>query len=144
MIENIYDDLQVGDKGFFEKTITEADVTIFAGLTGDYSWLHCNEMKAQKGLFKQRIVHGMLLMGLVSCVIGTRMPGAGTIYESQNINFLRPCFFQDTIRAETEVIEKLPKGRIKLKTTCVNQKGEVILNGEAIVIPPRKHSADVN
>jgi len=67
------------------------------------------------------------------------MPGAGTIYEKQSLHFVRPCFINDTIRAQTEVIELLPAGRVRLKTTCHNQKGELLVEGEAIVIPPRHH-----
>ncbi|NLB89251.1 MAG: MaoC family dehydratase, partial [Syntrophomonadaceae bacterium] len=88
------------------------------------------------------IVHGMLLAGLISNVIGNQMPGAGTIYETQSLRFLKPCFINDTIRAQTEVIELMPAGRVKLRTTCYNQHGELIIDGEAIVIPPRKHVID--
>lgn len=142
MIEHIYSELKVGDKGCVEKTITETDLYIFAGVTGDFSWLHVNEMRAKKGHFKTRIVHGMLLAGLISNVIGNQMPGAGTIYETQSLRFLKPCFINDTIRAQTEVIELLPAGRVKLRTTCYNQHGELVIDGEAIVIPPRKHVID--
>ena len=139
MIENIYSELSVGDKGYIEKTVTETDVYLYAGVTGDFSWLHVNEKRAQQGHFKTRIVHGMLLIGLISTVVGNRMPGAGTIYESQNITFLRPCFINDTIRAQTEVIELMAKGRVKLRTICTNQNDKVLLEGEAIVIPPSHH-----
>lgn len=139
MIENIYSELKVGDKGFVEKTITETDVYLYAGITGDFSWLHVNEERAKKGHFKTRIVHGMLLAGLISNVIGNQMPGAGTIYESQDLKFLRPCYINDTVRAETEVTELMEKGRVKLRTRCWNQKGELLVDGEAVVIPPRRH-----
>lgn len=139
MIEHIYSELKIGDKGYIEKTITETDVYLYAGITGDFSWLHVNEVRARRGHFKTRVVHGMLLIGLISNVVGNRMPGAGTIYETQNIDFLRACYINDTVRAQTEVIEKLPRGRVKLRTCCYNQYDEVILDGEAIVIPPREH-----
>lgn len=139
MIEHVYDELKVGDSACVEKTITETDVYQYAGITGDFSWLHVNEVRAAQGHFKTRIVHGMLLIGLISNVVGNRMPGAGTIYEAQNIRFLKPCFINDTIKAQTEVIEKLSKGRIKLRTLCFNQNGELVLDGEAITIPPREH-----
>ncbi len=139
MIEHIYSELQIGDTDNVEKTITETDVYLYAGITGDYSWLHVNEKKAKQGHFKTRVVHGMLLIGLVSNVIGNHMPGAGTIYEIQNIHFMRPCYMNDTVRAQTEVIALLDKGRVKLRTTCYNQYDELLLDGEAIVIPPSKH-----
>ncbi len=139
MIEHIYDELKVGDIGYIEKTITESDVYIYAGITGDFSWLHVNEVRARQGHFKTRIVHGMLLAGLISNVVGNHMPGVGTIYESQSMKFLKPCFINDTVRAQTEVAELLPSGRVKLRTTCYNQHGELICDGDAVVIPPRKH-----
>ncbi len=143
MIENIYGELEVGQIGFVEKTISETDVYQYAGVTGDFSWLHVNEMRAQNGHFKTRIVHGMLLLGLISNVVGNQNPGAGTIYQSQSIKFLRPCFIGDTIRAQTEVTQLLEHGRVLLNTICVNQRGEVLLDGEAIVIPPRRHVVDL-
>ena len=139
MIENIYSELKVGDKGYVEKTITETDLYNFAGTTGDFSWLHVNEVRSRQGHFKTRIVHGMLLGGLISTVVGNQMPGSGTIYESQNLRFIKPCFFNDTIKARTEVTEIMPAGRVRLRTTCYNQRGEMIIDGEAVAIPPRKH-----
>lgn len=143
MIENIYSELKVGQKAFVEKTITETDVYLYAGISGDFSWLHVNEMRAGGGHFKTRVVHGILLLGLISNVIGNRLPGAGTIYETQNADFLRPCFFNDTIRAQIEVMELMPRGRVKLRTTCWNQHGDMIIDGEAITIPPREHIIEV-
>lgn len=142
MIENTYSELKPGDKDYVEKTITETDVYLYAGVTGDFSWLHVNEMRAQAGHFKTRVVHGMLLVGLISNVVGNSMPGAGTIYETQNLQFLKPCYFNDTIRAQAEVIEVMPRGRIKLRTTCYNQHGELLVDGDAVVIPPRQHVLD--
>lgn len=139
MIEHTYHELKVGDIGFVEKTITETDLYIYAGITGDFSWLHVNEVRAQQGHFKTRIVHGMLLGGLISNVVGNQMPGAGTIYENQSLHFVRPCHINDTIRAQTEVMDLLPAGRVLLKTTCHNQHGELLVEGEATVIPPRVH-----
>lgn len=139
MIENTYSELKVGDMGYVEKTITESDVYIYAGITGDFSWLHVNQRRAEQGHFKTRIVHGMLLVGLISNVVGNEMPGAGTIYETQEIRFLKPCFINDTVRAQTEVIEIMPAGRVKLRTRCYNQHNEIIIDGIAIAIPPRNH-----
>jgi len=139
MIENIYSEIQIGATGYVEKTISEADVYQYAGITGDFSWLHINEMRAKKGHFKTRIVHGMLLVGLISNVVGNQMPGAGTVYETQTVRFLKPCYIGDTVRAQTEVIQLVDKGRVRLRTVCVNQYGELLLDGEALVIPPRQH-----
>lgn len=139
MIENIYAELKVGDSAYVEKTITETDVYLYAGITGDFSWLHVNEVRSSIGHFKTRVVHGMLLVGLISNVIGNQMPGAGTIYESQSLSFIRPCFMNDTIKARTEVLELMTAGRVRLRTTCHNQRGELVIDGEAVAIPPRKH-----
>lgn len=134
-----FEELRVGDIGFIEKTISETDVYMYAGITGDFNWLHVNEVKASESRFRKRVVHGMLLAGLISNVIGNHMPGSGTIYEKQCIHFIRPCFINDTVRAQTEVVELLPPNRVRLKTICNNQNGELLMEGEAIVIPPRKH-----
>lgn len=139
MIEHIYNELNVGDKGYVEKTITETDLYMYAGITGDFSWLHVNEERARHGHFKTRIVHGMLLAGLISNVVGNQLPGVGTIYEAQDLKFLKPCYINDTIRAQTEVMELLPEGRVRLRTVCYNHRGELLIEGNAIVIPPRKH-----
>jgi 3-hydroxybutyryl-CoA dehydratase len=139
LIENTYSDLKIGDEGYIQKTLTETDVYMYAGVTGDFSWLHVNEERAKQGHFKTRIVHGMLLIGLISTVVGNFMPGAGTIYESQSIKFLKPCFINDTIKAQTQVLALREKGRVLLRTTCFNQNDEIILDGEAIVIPPSQH-----
>jgi 3-hydroxybutyryl-CoA dehydratase len=143
MIENIYSEMQIGATGYVEKTLSETDVYQYAGITGDFSWLHINEMRAKQGHFKTRIVHGMLLLGLISNVVGNQMPGAGTVYETQTVSFLRPCYIGDTVRAQTEVTQLMGKGRIRLRTVCVNQYGELLLDGEAIVIPPRNHVVNI-
>lgn len=129
----------MGDTSYVDKIITETDLYIYAGVTGDFSWLHVNESRAREGYFGARIAHGMLLLGLISNVVGNEMPGAGTVYESQEIKFLKPCYLNETIRAQIEVIEIMPAGRVKLRTTCSNQKNEIIADGTAIVLPPRQH-----
>jgi len=113
-------------------------VILFAGVTGDLNPAHIDEAYAQGTFFKTRIAHGMLSAGFISAVIGTRLPGPGTIYMHQSLNFLAPVAIGDTVTAVVEVAEKIEeKGRIRLKTTCVNQKGTTILDGEALVSPPR-------
>lgn len=133
-----YEDLSIGKIGYIVKTITEKDVYAYAGLTGDYSWLHVDEARAKKGHFKTRIVHGMFLAGLISNVVGNLLPGPGTCYETQNMRFLRPCFINDTVKAQSEILDLLPRGRVQIKTTCFNQHNELLVDGEAIVIPPKK------
>jgi 3-hydroxybutyryl-CoA dehydratase len=138
MIGKTIKEIKVGDAAEFSKTISEADVYMFAGVTGDLNPAHINESYAQKTFFKTRIAHGMLLAGFISAVIGTRLPGPGTIYIRQELNFLAPARMGDTITARVEVAEVLAeKKRVVLKTTCVNQEGTLVLDGEALVSPPK-------
>ena len=130
--------INIGDKASFEKTITETDVYLFAGVTGDMNPAHINERAASETMFKTRIVHGALSAGLVSAVLGMQLPGPGTIYMSQNSRFKAPVHFGDTIKAEVEVVEKIvEKNRVRLRTTCTNQDGVMVLDGEALVMPPK-------
>ncbi|ERM91726.1 enoyl-CoA hydratase [Caldanaerobacter subterraneus subsp. yonseiensis KB-1] len=132
-------ELKVGDKDHFEKTITETDVYLYAGITGDFNPVHINQIEAEKTMFKGRIAHGMLTAGLISTVLGTKLPGTGTIYLGQELKFTKPVRIGDTIKAEVEVIEIIPeKNRVKLKTTCTNQNGEVVLEGIATVLAPKE------
>lgn len=131
-------DLKIGDKDFFQKTITETDVYLYAGITGDLNPAHINEVEAEKGMFKGRIAHGMLTAGLVSTVLGMKIPGPGTIYLGQELKFTAPVKFGDTIKAEAEVIEiNEEKNIISLKTTCTNQDGKTVLTGVAKAMPPK-------
>lgn len=131
-------EIRVGDKEFFQKTISETDVYMYAGITGDLNPAHINEEYAKGTMFKGRIVHGMLTAGLISSVLGMKLPGPGTIYLKQELKFTAPVRIGDTINAEVEVIELLQeKNRVILKTTCTNQDGVVVLDGIATVMPPR-------
>ncbi|SDK39801.1 MaoC family dehydratase [Natronincola ferrireducens] len=130
--------INLGDKASFEKTITETDVYLYAGITGDLNPAHINQVAAEKSMFKGRIAHGMLTAGLISTVLGMYLPGPGTIYLGQELKFLAPVKFGDTIKVEAEVIEKKEeKNRIKLKTICTNQDGVIVLQGIATVMPPK-------
>lgn len=133
-----YSQISVGDKAFVEKTISESDVYLFAGITGDLNPAHVNEEAMRKTKFGGRIAHGMLSAGFISAVLGMQLPGPGSIYLSQSLNFMAPVRIGDTVRAEVEVMEKLEKGRIRLKTTCTIQDGTLVAEGEAIVIAPRE------
>lgn len=130
-------ELQVGDCAEFAKTITETDVYLFAGITGDLNPAHINAAAAAKGMFKERIAHGMLSAGLISAVLGMQLPGPGTIYLSQTLKFKAPVKFGDTITARAEVIDRnVDRNRVTLKTVCTNQDGVVVTEGEALVMPP--------
>ncbi|HYE84592.1 MAG TPA: MaoC family dehydratase [Clostridia bacterium] len=132
-----FSEINVGDKASFEKTISETDVYMFAGVTGDMNPAHINHEAMKNTKFGGRIVHGMLTAGLVSAVLGMQLPGSGTIYLSQQLNFKAPVKMGETIKAVAEVIEKLEKGRVRIKTTCYNQDGVEVLDGEALVIAPK-------
>ena len=131
-------DLNIGDKDYFEKTISESDVYLYAGITGDLNPAHINQRESETTMFKGRIAHGMLTAGFISAVLGTKLPGPGTIYLGQELKFTAPVRFGDTIKAEVEVIEKFDaKNIMKLSTTCTNQDGVVVLKGIATVMPPK-------
>src|SRR5665647_3919814 len=121
-------ELNIGDTDYFEKTISESDVYLYAGITGDFNPAHINQREAETTMFKERIAHGMLTAGFISAVLGTKLPGPGTIYLGQELRFTAPVRFGDTIKAEVEVIEKFDtKNIMKLSTTCTNQDGVVVL-----------------
>jgi len=132
------DELNIGDTASFEKTITETDVYLYAGITGDLNPAHINQKEAENSIFKGRIAHGMLSAGLISAVLGMYLPGPGTIYLGQDLKFLAPVRMGDTVKAEVEIVEiHSDKKRVKLKTTCTNQDGTLVLDGVATVMPPR-------
>ena len=131
-------EISLNEKASFQKTLSETDVYLFAGITGDNNPAHINQVEAEKSFFKGRIAHGMLSASLISTVFGVVLPGPGTIYLNQELKFLRPVRFGDTLTAEVEVIEKdEKKNRIKCKTTCTNQNGEQVIDGMAEVMPPK-------
>lgn len=138
MIGRSFEQIEIGDWDQFSKTVTDADIYLFAGVTGDLNPAHIDETYAQGTFFKTRIAHGMLAAGFISAVLGTRLPGPGTVYMRQTLDFLAPVRIGDTVTAKVEVIEKLAeKKRVRLRTTCVNQDGVQVLDGEALVSPPR-------
>ena len=138
MIGKTIDDLKVGDSSQFSKTVSESDVYLYAGVTGDLNPAHVNETYAQGTFFKTRIAHGMLSAGFISTVLANQLPGPGTIYIRQELHFLAPVLMGDTLTARVEVIEILEaEHRVRLKTTCTKQDGTAVVEGEAIVSPPK-------
>lgn len=136
-----FDELSVGQSASQAKTITEADVVLYAGLTGDFNPVHVNEEEAARSRFGGRIAHGMLTAGLVSAVLGTRLPGPGAIYVRQSLRFTRPVRIGDTVTARVEVTELEPgRRRVTLETRCTNQDGTVVLEGEAELLVPEEES----
>jgi len=134
-----YDELEIGMKASFTKTITETDVYLFAGISGDFNPLHVNEEFAKLTQFGKRIAHGALPQSLIAPVLGMKLPGLGTIALEITTRFQAPTMFGDTITASAEVMEKLEsKRRVKMRLLWTNQRGETVARGEALVVPPPK------
>lgn len=133
------DEIQVGDTAFFSKTISETDIYQFAAVTGDFNPAHVNEAYAQGTFFKRRIAHGMLTVSLVSNILGTQLPGPGTIFVSESVSFMKPVYIQDTIEASVEIVEiDHSRNRIRFEAACINQNDDQVLHAEGIVMPPKK------
>jgi 3-hydroxybutyryl-CoA dehydratase len=133
-----FDQINIGDSASFTKTISESDVYLFAGITGDLNPAHVDAVSAANGMFKQRIAHGMLTGSFISTVLAMQLPGPGTIYVGQNLQFRAPVLIGDTITARVEAAEKLDQRKwVKFKTTITNQDGKLVVDGEATVIPPQ-------
>jgi len=132
------DQLQVGDAAEFAKTVSETDIYLYAGITGDFNPAHVNENYAKNTFFKTRIAHGMLTAGFISAIIANQLPGPGTIYLKQELSFLAPVHIGDTITARVEILElNAEKNRVRLKTTCSNQDDVTVLEGFGLVSPPK-------
>ncbi|NLC42224.1 MAG: MaoC family dehydratase [Erysipelothrix sp.] len=131
--------IEIGDQASTTRTFTEQEVVDFAKLSGDNNPLHLNEDFAQRTSFKHRIVHGHLVSSMYSDILGSQLPGLGTIYLKQRVTYTKPVFLGDTITSSVVVLEKdLEKNRVKLETRSINQNGELVIIGEAVVLPPLK------
>jgi 3-hydroxybutyryl-CoA dehydratase len=136
------DQIKVGDTAEFAKTVTETDIYLYAGITGDFNPAHVNEVYAKNTFFKTRIAHGMLTAGFISAIIANQLPGPGTIYLKQDLSFLAPVHIGDTITGRVEILELIPeKNRVRIKTTCSNQDGVMVISGEGLVSPPKAPKA---
>ncbi len=141
MMSYTIEQMTIGQTASFRKTITETDVINFASASGDMNPVHIDQLAAEESIFKNRVAHGILVSGLISAVLGTKLPGPGTIYLGQELRFTRPTYIGDTIMATVEVIEiDHAKGRVRLNTTCTNQAGDVVVKGAATVQAPTTHS----
>ena len=130
--------LQVGDKAELRKTFVEEDVAEFARVSGDSNPAHMDENYAKTTQFKTRIVHGMLAGSLFSALLGTDLPGVGTIYTGQTLKFTRPVHFGEEITASVTVKElNEERNRAVFECLAVNPQGEPVIVGEATVMPPR-------
>lgn len=136
MVKDIpFSEIKIGDKASITKTVTENDLNLFAQITGDVNPVHLDEEYAKKTVFKTRIAHGMLTASFISAVLGTTLPGANTIYLSQELVFKAPVKIGETVTATVEVLEKVDRKRwLTFKTTVVNQDGVVVVDGKATVM----------
>ena len=131
-------DMAVGDRAELTRVATAGDVAEFIDSIGDHNPIHQDHEYAASTRFEQPIVPGMWTAALISAVLGTKLPGPGCIYVGQQIAFTRPVYFGDRITARVEVAELLAdRNRVRLKTVCVNQAGQDVLVGEALLSPPR-------
>ena len=135
------EDLKVGQQAMFGRTVTDADIVAFAGVSGDTNPIHLHDGFARSTRFGQRIAHGMLSASFISTVIGTKLPGPGAVYISQTLSFMAPVLVGETITAVatiTAIDDK--RRRVTLKTQCLNGD-KVVLDGEAVVLVPRRDVA---
>lgn len=133
-----FEDIKIGMSASFAKTVTEGDISAFAGLSGDFNPVHINEEFAKTTMFKGRIAHGMLSVAFISTVLGMKLPGPGCIYVSQTLKFKAPVRIGDTVSAHAEVIATLAEKKfVTIKTTCI-VAGKPVIEGEATLMVPSR------
>ncbi|MET1079079.1 MAG: MaoC family dehydratase [Pseudomonas sp.] len=133
-----YDDLVVGQTAQYSKTVEERDIQLFAAVSGDHNPVHLDAEYAAGTLFKERIAHGMFSGALISAAVACELPGPGTIYLGQTMRFTLPVKLGDTLTVRLEILEKLPKYRVRIATRVFNQRDELVVDGEAEILAPRK------
>jgi acyl dehydratase len=125
----------IGDSAEITKTINDSDIQAFADVTGDYNPVHVDDAFAANTRFGRRIAHGMLSASLISAVIANKLPGEGSVYLGQTLQFVAPVFPGDEVTARVVVKEiRQDKSIVKLETICINQRGETVIRGEATVL----------
>ena len=138
LVIHYFEDLKVGQSAVYSKTITDADIVLFAGVTGDTNPIHLDAEYASKTVFKTRIAHGMLSAGMISTVLGTRLPGPGCVYMTQNLKFKAPVRIGETVVAKVEITELNPeKKRVIVRTTC-SVGDTVVIDGDAMLMVPSR------
>jgi acyl dehydratase len=133
-----YDALEVGQTASYSKTVEERDIQLFAAVSGDRNPVHLDAEYAATTMFKQRIAHGMFSGALISAAVACELPGPGTIYLGQQMRFTAPVKLGDTLTVRLEILEKLPKFRVRVATRVYNQNDELVVDGEAEILAPRK------
>jgi 3-hydroxybutyryl-CoA dehydratase len=138
-----FEDLAVGRTAEFTKTVTETDIVLFAGITGDFNPAHVDQVSAERSRFAGRIAHGMLTASFICPVLGMYLPGPGTIHLEQHLRFVQPVRIGDTVTAHVEVVEVTERRRARLRTWCTNQDGQMVVDGEALVMVPTRPAEPV-
>ncbi|CAH0218953.1 MULTISPECIES: MaoC family dehydratase [unclassified Pseudomonas] len=133
-----YEALEVGQTASYSKTVEERDILLFAAVSGDHNPVHLDAEYAATTMFKERIAHGMFSGALISAAVACTLPGPGTIYVGQQMSFQKPVKLGDTLTVRLEILEKLPKFRVRIATRVFNQHDELVVDGEAEIIAPRK------
>lgn len=133
------EDLKTGQSASFAKTVSEADIVLFAGVSGDTNPVHLDQAFAEKTPFKTRIAHGMLSAGFISTVFGTKLPGPGAIYMSQTLRFKAPVKIGDTVVATCTVTELIPEKRRANFSTVCKVGDTVVIEGEATIMVPSRN-----
>ena len=130
-------ELKVGDTASINRLFTGEDVRLYADLSTDHNPVHLDEDFAKQTQFGQRIVHGMLVSSLFSALLGEHLPGHGTIYMSQHIQFKAPVYLNMPVIATVEIVNiREGKPIVTLQTTCVDESGKVLVTGEAVMFVP--------
>jgi len=138
MIGKTMSELKIGDEASLSRTVTEADIILFSGVSGDINPMHLDEEYAKQTIFKGRIAHGMIACSYLTAVLANKLPGPGSIYAGQEFKFLAPVRIGDTVTAKVEVVEIIEaKNRVKLRTYCINQNGTLLVDGKATLLPPK-------
>ncbi|UZE97812.1 MaoC/PaaZ C-terminal domain-containing protein [Alkalimarinus alittae] len=136
-LENItYDELNIGDSATYTRTLTEEELVLFAAVSGDVNPVHLDKEYASKSLFKERIAHGMWSGALISASLATVIPGPGTVYLEQSLNFKRPVKLEDTLTVKLTVLRKEDRNRVVFDCEVINQDSDIVVTGEAKVIAP--------
>lgn len=136
-----YSALEVGQTASYEKSVEERDIQLFAAMSGDRNPVHLDAEYAAATPFKERIAHGMFSGALISAAVACTLPGPGTIYLGQTMSFTRPVKLGDTLTVRLEILEKLPKNRVRIATNVFNQNDEQVVEGVAEVLAPRREQS---
>lgn len=139
MQDKTINELRIGESAERVNTVLLENAQRYADITGDSNWIHFDTKEARSSRYQRPIAHGMILAGYISGVIGAQMPGTGCIYETQTLSFLRPVFYGDVITTRVTVTDiNTTRNRITLLTECFNQNKEMVLTGEAVVLPRKE------